>query len=483
MRKLYFLILFIICASVTQAQRAPIAVNDTGTVPEGGTVLLNVLANDSNFNLPDSICITALWGGFIGWDSIKGCSIVSFHPLSPTFIGLDTFFYRACDVQHPTLCDTGRVIVTVTLHAPVANRDSATSINGSVDTITVLANDINYAPSDSIRVTDTWGASGGWSGVLDSTFVLYYSTDSTYYGLDSFYYSACDTRVPGLCDTGLIVVNVIRVPLASDYTIVLGSSAPLYINVLLSDSGFNVRSSVCVDSVWGLPAGEDSIVGCGQVLHRPHNASDTFYYSLCYTQPPVLCSTGMVIIILSKPLADFTWYEQDSQCITDVYNNSLLADSVKWTVQYLSNNGQNETLGNVNQFQLSSSMPDSAYNVQVCQTAYNAIGDSSVCYTFWIQCTVGSNGINEITASHLTIYPDPASDRIQIGISGTAPADMNGIFSIMIYDMVGKELKAISVGEMGNPISVQDLSPGIYLIALLDKDQNKKLISRFEVMR
>jgi hypothetical protein len=481
--KLYFLILFVICASVTQAQRAPVAVNDTGTVPQGGTALLNVLANDSNFILSDSVCITTLWGGHTGWDSIKGCSMVSFHPLVPAFIGLDTFFYRSCEVQHTTLCDTGMVIVTVTLHAPVANPDSATCINGSVDTITVLANDINYDPSDSIRVIDTWGASGGWSGVLDSTFILYYSTDTNYYGLDSFYYSACDTRITGLCDTGLIVVNVVRAPLAPDYTLVVGSSAPLYINLLLNDSNFNVHSSVCVDSVWGLPAGWDSIAGCGQVLYRPHSACDTFYYSLCYTRPPVLCDTGMVIIILSKPVPDFTWYEQDSLCITDVYNNSLLADSVTWTVQYLSNNGQNETLGNVNQFQLSASMPDSAYNVLVCQTAYNAIGDSTVCYPFWIQCTVGSNGIKEITTSHLTIYPDPASDRIQIGISGTAPADMNGFSSVVIYDMVGKELKAIPISETGTTISVSDLSPGIYMIALLDKEQNKKLISRFEVMR
>ena len=209
---------------------------------------------------------------------------------------------------------------------------------------------------------------------------------------------------------------------------------------------------------------------------------DTFYYSLCYTQPPVLCDTG-IVIILSKPQVDFSWYEQDSTCVTEVYNNSLLADSVSWTVQYISNNGQNETLGNVNQFQISSTMPDSAYNVQICQTAHNAIGDSSVCYTFWIQCIIGSNGIKDITSSHLAVYPNPASDQIEIGLNGTVPSDYTDISSVAIYDLLGKELKSIPVGDIGSPISVSDLSPGIYLIALLDKNQSPKLLSKFEVMR
>ena len=486
MRKLYFLILLIICAYASQAQRAPKAINDTGSVYQGGRVVLNVLANDSNFNLPDTVCIDTLWGRHAGWDSIQGCNSVSFHPLNPTFVGLDTFFYRACDVQRPNLCDTGRVIMTVKILAPVAYPDAAQLIQGTVDTIAVLANDVNYNPSHNIRVTNTWGAHTGTASVSDSAFILYYSNNINYYGLDSFYYRSCDTRVSGLCDTGLIVVNLIRVPIAPNYTYTLSPTGTTSINILLNDSNFNVLSSACIDTVWGLPAGWANIVGCGQIVYSPISDSfpmrDTFYYSLCYTQQPVLCDTGMVII-LSKPQVDFSWYEQDSSCITEVYNNSLLADSVSWTVQYLSNNGQNETLGNVNQFQISSTMPDSAYNVQICQTAYNAIGDSSVCYTFWIQCIIGSNGIKEVTTSHMVVYPNPASDKIEIGLNGSVPADFIDISSVTIYDILGKELKSIPVSDISSPISVSDLSPGIYLIALVDKDQNRQLLSKFEVVR
>ncbi len=486
MRKLYFLILFTICADVSQAQRSPLAINDTTSIYQGGSVVLNVLANDSNFNVSDTVCVNAVWGGYAGWAVINGCSNVIFNPLNTSYIGLDTFFYSSCDLQHTTLCDTGRVIVTIKIHAPLAFPDTAPLIEGMIDTIAVLANDINFNPSDNIRVTNIWGAQTGTASVLDSVFITYHSNNTNYYGLDSFYYRSCDTRVIGLCDTGRIVVNLIRAPIAANYTYTLSPTGTTNINVLVNDSNFNVLSSACVDSVWGLPLGWSNIAGCGQIVYSPLNDSfpmrDTFYYSLCYTQQPILCATGMVVI-LSKPQVDFSWYEQDSTCITEVYNNSLLADSVTWTVHYLTNNGQNETLGNINQFQISSSMPDSAYNVQICQTAHNAIGDSSVCYTFWIQCIIGSNGIKELNTSHMVIYPNPASDQIEIGLDGTGPANFSDISSVAIYDILGKELKSIPASNIGSPISVSELSPGIYLIAVLEKDQNRKMLSKFEVMR
>ena len=266
MRKLYFFILLVICTYASQAQRAPIAINDTASIYEGGRIVLNILANDSNFNLPDSVCIDTLWGRHVGWDSIQGCNIVSFQPLNPSFVGLDTFFYRACDVQRPNLCDTGRVIMTVKILAPVAYPDAAQLTEGTVDTIAVLANDANYNPSHNIRITNTWGAQTGTASILDSVFILYHSNNLNYYGPDSFYYRSCDTRVNGLCDTGLVVVNLIRVPIASDYTYTLSPTGTTYINVLLNDSNFNLLSSACVDSVWALPAGWANIVGCGQIV-------------------------------------------------------------------------------------------------------------------------------------------------------------------------------------------------------------------------
>ena len=68
-------------------------------------------------------------------------------------------------------------------------------------------------------------------------------------------------------------------------------------------------------------------------------------------------------------------------------------------------------------------------------------------------------------------------------MSGIDRAALNNASSIVIYDMIGKELKAISIDELAGSISVSDLSPGIYLIGLVDKGQSRKLLSKFEIMR
>ena len=486
MKNLYLLVICLFTISASYAQRAPVAVNDAATIAENGSVIINVLANDSNFNAGDSVCISSVWGGPVGWDSVISCSKVLFHPLNPTFVGADTFYYRACDNQRPTLCDTGRVIVNVLLRAPKPIPDSLVLISGSTATLNVLANDSNFNPQDSIRITSIYGMPTGWASLPDSTHVSVHPTSPNYWGIFFIYYRACDSQHPTLCDTGKIVVSVIRKPIA--YTDIATMQQPdtAFINVLVNDSNLNALDSTCITNVWGVPAGWATTYSCGTIAYTPyitHSGTDTFYYSSCYTQTPALCDTGRVIVnvILSKPLVDFYWVE-DSPCVIEVFNNALLADSVSWTVQYLTGNGTDQNLGNVSQFYMSANQADSGFQAQVCQTGFNRTGDSTVCYTFWIQCTTNT-GIAYLNTARLRVYPDPASDRIQIDLSAIDRSSWDASTSLVIYDMIGKELKTIPVSESGNAISVGDLSPGMYLIGLLDKNENRRALGKFEVMR
>ena len=486
MRKLYFLILFALTLCVCQAQRAPVALNDVATIYENATVSLNVLANDSNFDLPDSLCLTAVWSDNTGWATIQSCTNVLFHPLNPTFVGLDTFYYSSCNQGFSTLCDTGRVIVTILIRAPKTVADTLTLLEGDSVILNVLARDTNFNPQDSIRIIGIYG-SIGWVTVLDSTQIRVYPTNPNYAGVYTFYYRSCDTH-SNLCDTGQVVINIIRPPRGFNDSIGLIQPDTSYIYVLENDSNFNAFDSACITGIWGVPAGWTSVPGCGQIAFLPTDfnnyGNDTFFYRSCYTQTPTVCDTAMVVVTVTLPLPqiDFEWTE-DSPCVAQVYNNSFITDSLIWTVQYLTNNGHNDTLYNVNQFPLASTQADSGFNVQVCLTGFNPSGDTTICYMFWIQCTSGNDGIAELAASHIVVYPDPASDRIQIDLSKADPATLSDISSITIYDMVGKELKTTPISEIGNAISVSDLSPGMYLISLLGKDQNNKMLGKFEVMR
>lgn len=485
MKNLYLLTVCLFCMSASFAQRAPVAINDAATVAENGTILINVLANDSNFAAGDTVCLTSVWGNPSGWAAVQTCTKVLFHPLNPTFVGLDTFYYSSCDNHHPTLCDTGRVIVNVLIRAPRATNDTASLIQTSAITLNVLTNDSNFNPQDSIRITNIWNFPTGWATLPDSTHVSVHPTSPNYYGLLTIYYRSCDRTVPALCDTGKIFVNVIRQPKAYPDTATMHQPDTAFINVLANDSDLNVLDSACISGIWGLPAGWAAAYSCGTIAYTPyitHSGIDTFFYSSCYTQTSSQCDTGMVIVhvILSKPLVDFYWME-DSPCVAQVFDNALLADSVTWTVQYLTGNGANENYGNVSQFYLTANQADSGFQAEVCQTGYNTTGDSTVCYTFWIQCTINT-GIASPAPSHIRVYPDPASDRVQMDMSAIDQTTLDGS-SVVVYDMIGQPLKNTPITESINGISVADLSPGIYLIGLLDKNQNRKLLTKFEVLR
>jgi len=486
MRKLYLLVLLTLYISIAQAQRAPVAINDVATIYENGSVYINVLANDSNFNLPDSVCVTAVWGGYSGWPAIQSCTLIRFHPLNPTFVGLDTFYYQSCDQTLTNLCDTGRVIVTVLIEAPKALNDTTTLLEGDSVVMNVLANDTNYNPQDSVKITSVWGETG-WVTILDSTQIKVHPTNPYYYGVYTFNYRACDTHIPGLCDTGSVVVNIIRTPIAYPDSATLIQPDTAYIFVVANDSDFNAFDSACVTNIWPLPAGWASIQGCNQITFDPANydyaGNDTFYYSSCYTQTPSVCDTGMVVVtvILPLPQVDFDW-DDNIPCEAQIFNTSIITDSVVWTIQYLVGNDTTETYNNVNDFTILANSEDSGLIALVCMTGFNPSGDSTVCYNLNIGCELNV-GIRIIEYKDLSVYPNPATEQIQIDISKIDPAAMSDVSTIVIYDVVGKELKVIPLSEISTGISVSDLSAGMYLIGLADKDRNTIMLGKFEVMR
>jgi len=67
------------------------------------------------------------------------------------------------------------------------------------------------------------------------------------------------------------------------------------------------------------------------------------------------------------------------------------------------------------------------------------------------------NGISELNSVEISIYPNPASDMIQI-------TSNSRIRSIVLMDLLGKELPLSFISK--NQIDVSSLSEGIYLLKL-----------------
>lgn len=90
-------------------------------------------------------------------------------------------------------------------------------------------------------------------------------------------------------------------------------------------------------------------------------------------------------------------------------------------------------------------------------------------------------GINEINASDYRIYPNPASDVIQLDLSHIDQGTLSSLSEIVIYDLLGEKMKSLPITQ--TTISVQDLSNGIYLIGVMDKNQNRKILGKFDVLK
>jgi hypothetical protein len=89
--------------------------------------------------------------------------------------------------------------------------------------------------------------------------------------------------------------------------------------------------------------------------------------------------------------------------------------------------------------------------------------------------TVGINEVSNADKNILKLFPNPATDNIQLSIKLD---DFNNV-DIRMFDIVGKEVLYQKIDNATPTLSIQDFPAGIYFIALLNDNQpvsTKKLI-------
>jgi len=202
--------------NVLPVEDPPTAANDTRSTQEDNSVMLKLLANDSD---PEGapISLTGAWTAN-GTVAISGTNVIYLPPTN--FNGTVTLNYSITDGGFSS---TGRVTVTVTPvnDAPVAAADSYTTPEDSVLSVpvagllstgingaSILANDsdVDGDPLTALLVTDV---SHG-SLVLNSDGSFTYTPAQDFYGIDSFTYVACDG--PDDSPVTTVTINVTPIP-------------------------------------------------------------------------------------------------------------------------------------------------------------------------------------------------------------------------------------------------------------------------------
>jgi len=259
---------------------------------------------------------------------------------------------------------------------------------------------------------------------------------------------------------------------------------------------------LCVTAVWGSPASWLTIAGCNSVVYNPTDSVfsglDTFYYKVCDNKSPQLCDTGMVVVNVAAcawPSASLSHVCPVSTLNANTcwWASNFIAthstvDSLKWHVKELGTPNPLDTiLANRDSVgiknKLSGGFPNylstSSYQVQVCCSFYSACGIRTLCDTIKIVI----EGINEINPNAVKLYPNPASDKLNIDLSALNSEDRTDITAIVLYDALGQKVQSLSYQQQ--PIMNTDIAglpSGIYTVCVSGQTNAKKTIGRVQVM-
>jgi PKD repeat protein len=282
--------------------------------------------------------------------------------------------------------------------------------------------------------------------------------------------------------TGITAAN--NSPVATNDTASVLQPNSEIINVAANDVDPD-GNPLCITSIYGNTA-YFTILNCDSILYHPDSTfvgTDSVYYIICDNGTPQLCDTAKLLVSSNfnsalLPSASFTnsifYYEF---CFGYTFKNtSIQYDSVIWNFHPL-NTTADSFYNNVDSVRYYGNVSNHD-TIQVCLTAINSFGSSSVCDTVHIFC---QEGISEAILSDISIYPNPASNLLTINMRNSNDVAVSNYSAVELYNILGEKVKAIA-GDRNKKlvsISVSDLPQGIYVATLTDAKGVRKTLGRF----
>jgi len=187
---------------------APVAVDDESSADDGASVVISVLANDTDANEGATLSVTAITQPADGEGTATDNGDGTVTYTAPAgFEGTATFTYTVSDGE---LSDTGSVSVVVTIpagnHAPTAMDDSESGADEEAVVISVLANDTDD-DGDTLTITIVTQPAAGTGAVVDNADgTLTYTSPADFEGTATFSYTISDGN--GGSSTAEVFVSV-----------------------------------------------------------------------------------------------------------------------------------------------------------------------------------------------------------------------------------------------------------------------------------
>jgi len=279
----------VVTIAIGAVPNAPVAMADSYTVAEDGTLNVNVgsgvLSNDTD---ADGDNLTAVLVIDVGHGSLNLRPNGSFtYAPNPNYFGTDTFVYYASDGALHSSNITVTVTVTAVNDPPVATADSYSTTIDSVLTVAapgVLGNDSDVEGTALSAVIATSVAHGTLALNTDGSFV--YTPAASYTGGDSFTYRASDGTAQSNQATVTINVGIVnRPPVAVDDALTVAEDAALTRTApgLLANDTDADGNPLTAAAVTQPSHGSLSLQANGALVYTPaanYNGADGFTYQV-----------------------------------------------------------------------------------------------------------------------------------------------------------------------------------------------------------
>ncbi|MDI3325437.1 retention module-containing protein [Pontibacterium granulatum] len=290
----------------------PVAAPDSASVDEDGSVLIDVLGNDTDADGdldPSTVTITSLpSNGTVVVDSVTGA--VTYTP-NDNYNGPDSFQYTVQDADGNTSNPaTVTIEVTPVAEPPVAVNDQVSTDEDSPIDIDVLANDEDPdGEIDPTTVTIVTQPDHGTASVDPDTGVVTYTPDENYNGPDSFQYTVQDDEgnTSSPATVNITVDPVADNPVAADDNVTTDEDVAVTIDVLANDTDLENDIDPTTVVIQSGPSNGSVAVDLvtGEVTYTPdgdYNGPDSFTYTV--KDATGLESNVATVNITVDPVAD-----------------------------------------------------------------------------------------------------------------------------------------------------------------------------------
>jgi len=317
----------LVTISISSVNDNPVAVDDAISVDEDSRLEgFRIIDNDSDID-GNTLTVTKTLISNVskGSVTVNTDGTIDYTPPA-NYNGLQYFEYKVCDNGTPSLCDTGKVEITVnsvndkpTLFNDIVIIEEGEEIVG----YNIMANDSDMdGDALTLNIVPITDVENGVL-ILKSSGVFDYRPGANFSGIVTFEYEACDNGKPSLCDTAKVTITTTNIndkPVAVNDTASTNEDKQIVtFSLLNNDTDFEGNLlSLALTPVRNTKNGTLQLNDDGTFNYTPQEnyfGIDSFAYSVCDDGIPSMCDTAEVLINIA-PVNDMPIIKGENIVIT-----------------------------------------------------------------------------------------------------------------------------------------------------------------------